>query len=187
MRIKTSREKRILIYKTTVRWILYYILIFFGYIFMNSGSLKKPLVLIPMAICIAVDNDRLASTFTAAVCGFLIDMSCGKLFGYNAVILAAFCILTSLVFEFYLKNRFINILIATAAASFAQGWLDYKFYYEMWKYDDVTIIFRTYTIPVWIYTVISSVFIFLLFKLINHFLMPKEHLTIEEVINNVKR
>lgn len=186
MKIKTSKEKRILIMKTSLRWILYYFLIFAGFIFMTSGSMKKPIILIPTAICIAVGNDQLASALTGAVCGFLIDVSCGKLFGYNAVILTAFCILSSLLFELYLKNKFINVLITSAAASFIMGWLDYKFYYEMWKYDNVETIFRTVTLPVWLYTVVSSIFAYLLVKLINHFLMPREHLTIEEVINNVK-
>lgn len=186
MRIKTSREKRILILKTAVRWILYYIVIFAGFIFMTSGTLKKPVILIPIALCISVGNNQLASAATGAICGFLIDISCGKLFGYNAVVLTAFCILISLVFELYLKNKFINVLIATAAVSFISGWLDYKFYYEMWNYENVEIIFREVTLPVWLYTVVSSVFVFLIIKLINHFLMPREHLTIEEVINNIK-
>ncbi len=182
MRIKTPREKKILIVKTTIRWILYYILIFFAFVFMTSGTFMKPVVLIPLALCIAVNNDMVGSAVTGAICGFLIDMSCGKLFGYNAVILAFFCIVLSLLFELYLRHRFINILITVGIASFLQGWLDYKFYYEMWKYEDVEVIFRTVTIPVWTYTVISTVFVYLLIKLINHFLMPKEHLTLEEAI-----
>jgi len=98
------------------------------------------------------------------------------------VILTFFCIVLSLLFELYLRHRFINILITVAVVSFLQGWLDYKFYYEIWKYEDVEVIFRTVTLPVWAYTVISTVFVYLVIKLINHFLMPKEHLTLEEAI-----
>lgn len=182
MRIKTTREKRILIVKTTARWLLYYVLIFFSFIIMTSGTSLKPILLIPVALCIAVGNNQIASAVTGAVCGFLIDISTGKLFGYNAVVLTFFCIVVSLAFELYLRNKFLNVLLASAIVSFLLGLLDYKFYYEMWNYDNVERIFSSVTIPVWIYTVISSVFIFLIIKLINHFLMPKEHLTLEEAI-----
>ncbi len=185
MRIKTTREKRILIIKTTIRWILYYILIFFCFVLMTSGTMLKPLLLTPAALCIAVGNDQIASAVTGAVCGFLLDISCGRLFGYNAVILTFFCIAVSLIFDLYLRNRFINILIVCTAVSFIQCWLDYKFYYEIWNYENTERIFHEYTLPVWGLTVIASVFIYLIIKMINHFLLPKEHLTLEEAIKTM--
>ena len=39
------------------------------------------------------------------------------------------------------------------------------------------------SLRVWIYTVISAVLIFLVLKIVNRLLMPKEHLTIEEALN----
>ncbi len=74
-------------------------------------------------------------------------------------------------------------MIITVIASFIQCWLDYKFYYQIWGYEDVGRIFRKVSLKVWIYTVISSVFVYLLLKLVNRLLMPREHLTIEEAIN----
>ena len=93
-----------------------------------------------------------------------------------------FCIAANLVFELYLKDRFINYFIITAAAAFLQCWLDYKFYYQMWKYKDVGRIFRRVSLRVWVYTVIASVFVYFIIQLINRFLMPKEHLSLEEAI-----
>ncbi len=182
MRIKTSREQRILNIKTAVRWIIYYVVIFFCFIFMTTGTFMKPVILIPAALCIAVNSNQISSAVTGAVCGFLIDISCGKLFGYNAVLLAFFCIFVSLAFELWLRNRFINVMLSTAVVSLLNGLLDYKFYYEIWNYDNVERILTSVTLPVWIYTVISTVFVYLIFRLINHFLMPKTHLTIEEAI-----
>jgi rod shape-determining protein MreD len=147
----------------------------------------KPVLFVPAAICIAVDNNRIGSAVTGAVCGFLIDISCGKLFGCNAVLLTFFCILVSLVFELYLRNRFLNIFIICAAVSFIQGVLDYKLYYEMWDYEDVELIFRNLTVPVWILTVISSVFVYMIIRLINKLLMPKQHLSLEEAFRTNRR
>ena len=184
MRIRTTREQHILRVKTTLRWTLYYLLIFLSFIIMTSGTLYKPVLLVPLAVAIAINNNIYASAVTGAICGFLIDICCSKLFGYNAVILTFFCIAANLVFELYLKNRFINYLMITAFAAYIQCWLDYKFYYQIWGYENVGRIFVRVSLRVWLYTVISSFFIYVAVKLINRLLMPKEHLTIEEAINN---
>ena len=182
MRIRSTREQRIFRFKTTLRWIIYYLLIFLCFIIMTSGTLYKPILLVPLAIGIAINNNMYGSAVTGAVCGFLTDICCGKLFGYNAVILAFFCIAANLLFELYLKDRFINYMIMTTVASFLQCWLDYKFYYQIWGYENVGRIFRRVSLKIWLYTVISAVFIFLVLKLVNRLLMPREHLTIEEAI-----
>lgn len=184
MRLRTTREKRILYIKTTVRWILYYFIIFAGFIYMTTGTWLKPVILTPIALAVAVNNNQYGSVATGAICGFLTDIACGKLFGYNAVILAFCCIVISLLFELYLRNKFINYLIITAAASFVQCWLDYKFYFQMWKYDDVQRIFRRYTLKIWLYTVISAFFVYFIIRLVNRFLMPKKHLSMDEVITS---
>ena len=183
MRIRTTREQHILRFKTTLRWVLYYLLIFVSFIIMTSGTLYKPIILVPLCIGIAVNNNVYGSAVTGAVCGFLTDICCGKLFGYNAVILTFFCIAANLLFELYLKDRFINYMIITAVVSYIQCRLDYKFYYQIWEYENVGRIFVRVSLRVWIYTVISAVFMYLLLKLVNRFLMPREHLTIEEAIN----
>ena len=182
MRIKTTREQRILYFKTALRWTLYYVLIFFSFIIMTSGTWRKAVLLVPIALAIAVNNNQYGSVVTGAICGFLIDIACGKLFGYNAVILAFFCIVVSLLFELYLRNKFVNFMLITAAVSYIQCRLDYRFYYKIWNYENVERIFVRHSLRIWIYTVISAVFVYLIIKLINHFLMPKNHLTIEEVI-----
>ena len=184
MRIKTTREQNILRFKTTMRWTLYYLLIFLGFIIMTSGTLYKPVLLVPLALGIAVNNNIYGAAVTGAVCGFLTDISCGKLFGYNAVILAFFCIAVNLVFELYLKDRFTTYMVITAVVSYIQCRLDYKFYYQIWGYENVERIFIRVSLRVWIYTVISAVPVYLVLKLINRLLMPKEHLTIEEAFNS---
>lgn len=182
MRLKTPREKRILYFKTTLRWILYYFIILLSFVLMTSGSWTKPILLVPVALLIAVNNDIMASAYTGAFCGFLIDIACGRLIGFNAVLLTVFCVAATLVFELYLRKKFINYMVIISAASFLQCWLDYKFFYEIWGYADVERIFSSVTLKVWLYTVISTAILYILFKIINNLLMPKEHLTIEEVI-----
>lgn len=184
MHLKTPREKRILYIKTAFRWILYILIIFICFVLMTTGSWTKPIFLVPVALCIAMNNDTMISAFTGAFCGFMIDIACGRLFGYNAVILTIFCTAVSLLYDLYFRRKFFNYLWITALAAFFQCWLDYKFYYEMWNYDDVEFILYDVSLKVWLYTVISSVVIYFIFRIINKFLMPKEHLTIQEVIKS---
>ncbi|MBR6967200.1 MAG: rod shape-determining protein MreD [Ruminococcus sp.] len=183
MKIRTTREQRIFRFKTTLRWVMYYLLIFISFIIMTSGTWYKPIILVPLALGIAINNNIYASALTGAVCGYLIDIACGKLFGFNAVILTFFCIAVNLLFELYLRDRFINYIILTTIVSYIQCRLDYKFFYQIWGYENVGRIFARVTLRVWIYTVISAVFVYLILKLVNRLLMPKEHLTIEEAIN----
>ena len=60
--------------------------------------------------------------------------------------------------------------------------LDYVFYYNIWDYENVESVLHTVTMPVFAYTVISAVPLYLVFMLVNRFLMPERHLTIAEAI-----
>ncbi len=182
MRLKTTREKRILYFKTTLRIFLYGLIVMAGFIYMTCGTWTKAVVLVPTAVCVALNADVLVSAFVGAFCGFLIDIACERLFGYNAVLLAVFCAAISLVYELYFRKRFFNYLWITALAAFLQCRLDYEFYYKMWNYENVERIFHTMTLKVWGYTMISAVIIYIIFAVINKFLMPKAHLTLEDVI-----
>jgi len=184
MRIKTSREKRILIIKTIIRWVLYFLIIFVSFIFMNAGSFLKPILLIPTAICIASNTGELQSAFIGALCGLLIDISCGKLFGYNAIILCISCVAVSLGYSMLLRQKLINTLIISTLLSVVQGFLDYNFYYDIWGYENSSLILKDITYPVIIMTTVSTFFIYFIMHTINKFLMPKPHLTIEEAIKN---
>ena len=182
MRIKTPREKRVLYIKTCIRWILYIMLIILGFCIMTSGSLMKPVVLVPIAAAIAVNNNMYASMVTGTVCGLMTDIACGRLFGYNAQLLLVSCAAVTLVYEMYLRKKFFNYLCMTALISFVQCRLDYEFYYKIWSYENVERIFTGVTMRVWIYTVISSVFVYFTVKGIDKLLLPKNHFTIEEVM-----
>ena len=180
MKIRTPREKRILYIKNILRWIITYAVIFICFLIMTSGTWLKPVLLVPAAVAVALANGQLSSAFTGAVCGYLIDIAGDKVIGTNAVILTVFSVVISLLYEYYLRNKFVNYMIITAVVSYVVLWLDYKFYYEMWEYEYVERIFAQTSMKVWAYTIVSAVVIYFIFELINYYLMPKNHVTIEE-------
>ena len=82
------------------------------------------------------------------------------------------------------SSAVVSSVVVSSVVSFIHGLLDFNFYYDIWGYEDSGLIFRNYTVPVWIMTIISSVVIYGIITLINKLLMPKPHLSIEEAIKN---
>ena len=172
----SSRQKR----RTALRWILYGLLVLFAFVIAAAGNHIKPLLLIPIALCISSTCKDVPAVGVGIVCGFLLDISCGKLLGYNAIILLALCLCVSLLYTNLLQQRLLNMLVLTAVGSFLQAGLDFFFSYVIWGYDHVNQIFLTVTIPSWLATVIATIPIYYLFRLIAHCLSPKQNRIIRE-------
>ena len=83
MRIRTTREQNILRFKTVLRWIAYYLLVFMCFIIMTSGTLYKPVLLVPLAIGIAINNNIYGAAVTGAVCGFPAFFVCSTVVAYE--------------------------------------------------------------------------------------------------------
>ncbi|MBQ8724967.1 MAG: rod shape-determining protein MreD, partial [Oscillospiraceae bacterium] len=109
-RIKTRRltayEKRNL----ALRWIIYALIILFCYIFLTAGSFRKPLLLIPVALCISSYAREHTAVSTGIICGLLLDIACNKLFGFNALILMLMCAGVSLLYKYYLTHKLMNFI-----------------------------------------------------------------------------
>ena len=181
-RIKTRRispyEKRNL----TIRWILYAVIIIFCYISATSGSFRKPLLLIPVALCIASYAREHTALITGIVCGLLLDIVCNKLLGFNALILCLMCTGVSLLYKHFLMHRVMSFMVLAAAGIFIQGVLDYFFFYAIWDYSNVSFIFTHHIIPCCIYTLISALPVYAVIHNINRLLRPNTVRTIEEAV-----
>ena len=168
-----------------IRWTFYLLIISIAFIASNIGTSVKPLLLIPIAICISInEGDEMTATITGILCGLLMDISCDKLFGYNAILLIACCVFTSLLFNHLLRPNVINAFYVCAILAFIHGILDYLFYYAIWGYENVSQIFFKYTFVSWIYTSISTILVYLLLRLIYNKFQPKRIHSIEEPANN---
>lgn len=181
-RIKTRRitahEKKNL----AVRWILYAVIIIFCYITATSGSFRKPLLLIPVALCIASYAREHTALIIGIICGLLLDIVCGKLIGFNAIILCLMCIGISLLYKHFLMHRLLSFMALAAAGIFIQGVLDYFFFYAIWNYSNVSFIFTNHIIPCCIYTLISALPVYAVIHNINRLLRPNTVRTIEEAV-----
>lgn len=181
-RIKTRRltayEKRNL----ALRWIIYAFIILLCFVFLTSGSFRKPLILIPVALCISSYAREHNAVITGIICGLLLDIVCNKLFGFNAIILMLMCAGVSLLYKYYLTNKFLNFLVLSASGIFIQGVLDYFFFYAIWEYSNVSLIYTDHILPCCIYTLISAFAVYPVIHSINRMLRPQIIRTIEEAV-----
>ena len=162
-------RKRDSLFLRILQWIFFIIIIAFCYLTATSGSAYKPLLLIPAALCIASHTGELQAMAVGASCGLLLDLSCGKLLGCNAFLLVIICVLISLLYRYFLRQKLINMLFLTAVCALIQGGLDYVLYYAVWGYEDVFLIWQKIIFPSCLMTTASAVIFYFLIKKIAEF------------------
>lgn len=148
----------------TVQWMLFALLAVAGYCIMTAGSSVKPLLLIPLALCISAHVGEIPATAVGVAGGLLTDIACGRLLGYNAVWLVACCVVTSLLHSYYLRDKLLNILLLTAVCTAVQGYLDFMFFYAIWDHADVELIYTHIMLPSGIMTMLCTAPIWLIVR-----------------------
>ncbi|MDE7122289.1 MAG: rod shape-determining protein MreD [Oscillospiraceae bacterium] len=148
----------------TIQWVLFAGLILLCYLFETSGSYHKPLVLIPVALCIASHTGEIPAMMVGAVCGLLLDLACGKLPGCNAIILVISCVMVSLLYRYLLKQKLWNMLFLITICVALQAGVDYVFYYAIWNDPDVELILKNIMIPCGMMTIISGIVFYFIIK-----------------------
>ncbi len=144
---------------STIKWLLIalYTLISFAIMTTGAGGKARPLLLMPIVVVIALNENELISGICGAVCGLLIDIACGKLLGISGIYFLLVGVGSSFLFLHLMKRNLINTIIITAVASVIHGLLDFFFYYGLWGYSHLSVVFKEIMIPSAIFTTISSV------------------------------
>ncbi|MDE6658445.1 MAG: hypothetical protein K2J88_07690, partial [Oscillospiraceae bacterium] len=99
MQISAKNQKKRYAMLQLKKWILFIFLIGFCYILETSGSYRKPLLLIPLALCIASHTGEVQAMSVGAVSGLLLDLACDKLIGCNGILLLICCTGVSLLYR----------------------------------------------------------------------------------------
>ncbi len=174
--LKRKKEKR----NTVIRWIIYGLMLVVSYIFMTTAPLRlrTPLFVIPIAMCISMFEEPFDSAVTGCVAGLLLDTAQGTLIGLSGIILLWCCLISSLLFHFFMRRHIFNIIMLNAAAVLGQGLIHYFFYYAIWEYDLSGKIFTNEFIPVMIYTEIAVIPFFFIVR----FLVKKFGVIVESYI-----
>ncbi|MBR6616557.1 MAG: rod shape-determining protein MreD, partial [Oscillospiraceae bacterium] len=110
--IKQEQRKYYLL--QTLQWIIFSLLIVGAFVTATAGSFLKPMLLLPLALCISSHTGEIQATAVGMICGLLMDIACGKLLGYNAVWMVVSCVAVSLLYTYMLRQKLLNIVILTA-------------------------------------------------------------------------
>ncbi|MCX7658686.1 MAG: rod shape-determining protein MreD [Oscillospiraceae bacterium] len=139
------------------------------YVFMTTSAKTpvKPLLLIPFAVCVSMNESEFASSMWGLFCGFLLDSACGKVFGYNAFVIMVLCMFSSLLFLYLIRRNFFGFFIISAAAIFLHAVLDYFFYYAIWGYENVGLLFWDTYIPQMLWTLACGALLYFVGKYIS--------------------
>ena len=165
--LKRKKEKR----NVTVRWILYALMLVVSYVYMTTAplNLRTPLFVIPIAMCISMFEEPFDAAIVGCVAGLMLDSSQGTIIGLSGIIMLWCCLISSLLFHFFMRRYIMSIMLVNLAAVFIQGIIHYFFYFAIWEYDSSFGIFLHKFLPVMIYTEIAAIPFYLVIKfLVKH-------------------
>lgn len=182
-RIKSKREKQ----QTVIKWLAYTVLIALAYILMTAvfDGTPMPQLLILIALCISTKESELPSAVTGAVCGLMTDSACGKLIGFNGILIMCACMMVSLLFIHLLRQNFINVLMLTAGVLVLRSGLEFLFFYAVW--GESGRIFTSIMLPSMIISVIVLVPIYYIIHRLHVVFAPADARYLEEKNENIIR
>lgn len=169
---RTTRNKRIL------KWIVLGFFMLFLFTLQSTPSFLeimdvKPVLLLPLAVCIAMFEGEWAGGFAAMACGLLWDMSGESPFGSYGILCLTIGVTVGLLLKFLLRNEWFNCVALVFIASLIVFSLEFLFTYAIQGYDRFGQVFLTKHLPMIAYTTALSPVIYYIVKLIER-IKPEE-------------
>lgn len=169
-------------YCAIARWSIYIFMIFVSVIIMNIGQSVKPVIFIPLCVCICMNEGEYPAAILGGICGLLMDFSFGRIFGYSSIFMIAFCVATVLFFKHYFLQNIINIIWMTALFIAIYQIADYFLIYAMWNYEGIKYVFKEICFPSMVYTTLISPIVWLLVRPVQKKFYPRRAKTIEDAM-----
>lgn len=121
------------------------------------GIFSDVLFLLPLIISFSCFEDIMPSVAFSVVCGFVVDYSVQRHFGYNALIFCLIAVAVWLVMKFLIRPVFVGVLAASALGIFVYLLFDFFFFYILEGMGSAGALFVSKYIPVLFKTILFSV------------------------------
>lgn len=164
-----------------IKWAVYTIIVLLMYVLQTTPGLfsifgVRPVLLVPLAVCIAVFEGSVAGAIVGGVlCGWLLDMASARLSGFNALILLGCCFGVGLMVEYLMRGNLASVLLLCAAVVVLRSMADYFFYYVIWNQDEGFTVLLRQVLPTMAYTLLMTVPIYYLVRFISRrLLIPQD-------------
>ncbi len=176
-----ARSRKVII-QSTVRWLLYAVIMLLLYVLECCPVIKgfSPLLMIALAIAVAMFEGELSAGIFGAVCGLMMDAASGTIIGFSALWLVICCPFVSLLSRFWLKVNAVSHLFMTAAVALIMGYFDFLFLHWVWEGSLSSISLQRSILPGYGGAVVFAVPVYLLIRAVSKFMRPKEERRLEE-------
>lgn len=161
------------------RHFIYVVLLLLLYVLQSVPRLfeiygVKPIWVVSAAIAIAMFEGEFAGGIYGALAGLLCDTGGFLLFGFNGFIVMLCCIAAGLLVIFLMRCNLLSCILFVSVTMLLRGSLEYFFAYGMWQYENAWRIYVASTLPVAVYSIVITVPIFYLIRLIHGKLSTRE-------------
>lgn len=184
---KSKARSRKMMLRIFLRWFLYAMVLLVFFALEGNPPIRDycPLVIIPIATAVAMQEGDLASGIFGAVCGLLLDAASGvTVMGFSALWLLAACPIISLLSSFYIQRSFMSHFILNAAVTVVMGAMDMLFLHWVWEGSASVISFWESVFPAYSGSLLFSIPIYFLIRFISVSCRPKEERRLEESANS---
>ena len=152
-----------------LKWSSYVLLIIIAYVLQTTTSLfvifgVKPLLLAPLAVCIAMFEGEFAGAIFGAVAGLFCDLGSGQLFGSNGLVLMLCCFASGLLVHVLMRPTLLTCMILSGGTLLLRGMFDFFFNLALWDYDGISRVLLTNIFPVILYSLAVTPLFYLLIK-----------------------
>lgn len=171
MNIKLISSRKMKKY-SLIKWGIFLIMVFITFLIMTAGTLIKPNLFIPLALCIALYEEPFISAVFGSLCGIACGIAYDRLLGYDAILILAGCVFVSLICTHLLRQTFFNLFVLNAFFTAVVSVFNYFLFYVIWGYEQNYAILKSVIIPEYIMTVMSVLIIYPVIMFI------RKHLTV---------
>lgn len=165
-----------------LRWFLYAVVLLVFYLWEVAPLIRGwcPLLIIPLATAVAMFEGELAAGVFGVFCGIMLDMASGTLIGFSSLWLLICCPVISLLSRFWLKSNWLSHFVMNSATTVIMCGLDFLFLHWVWEREEAGISFLHSLLPAYAWSVVLSIPVYFLVRLISTRLRPREERRLEE-------
>lgn len=113
----------------------------------------RPVLLIPIALCIALFESEKAAMSFGLLCGLFTDFSMGGVLGFHALLLTVICYTLGILAANLIRTNFLTALLVAISACGVIFLLQWVFFFLLFGYEDPVYALTAHYLPRFCYTV----------------------------------
>lgn len=134
----------------------------------------RPLLLIPVTVCIAMFEGPVGGAAAGVAGGILWDLFSDRLLGSNALLLMILCCACGLLSQLLIRNNFISSSIMTACVLVVHGLADWFFYEVLTQHDEMVYALFHFTLPAIGYSLVLTPLVYFAVYAVSRMLRNRE-------------